>query len=207
MMPEMDGIEMCMTLKNDERTSHIPIILLTAKADKESKLEGLDTGVDDYIVKPFDSKELQIRINNLIKQRKRLQEQFNRNFFIDDRITELKSADVRFLEKAKDILDKHLSDPGFSVESLSRYLGLSRSQLYRKLEGMANQSPSEFIRKLRLKHSLILLDKGFDNIAQIAYQVGFSDPSYYAQCFRKLYGVSPSEYAKGQKKPRTASPG
>jgi YesN/AraC family two-component response regulator len=205
MMPEMDGIEMCSRLKKDERTSHIPIIMLTAKADKQSKLEGLVTGADDYIIKPFDSNELQIRIRNLIAQRKRLQEQFNRNFFIDGRTTELGSADERFLEKAKDILDKHLSDPDFRVESLSRHLGISRMQLYRKLQGLANQSPGEFIQKLRLKHSLILLNDGYDNIAQIAYQVGFSDPSYYARCFRKLYGESPSEYTKGQNKPSITS--
>ena len=205
MMPEMDGMEMCSRLKDDERTSHIPIIMLTAKADRESKLEGLETGADDYIIKPFDSNELQVRIKNLIMQRKKLQEQFNRNFFIDDRITELKSADERFLEKAKDIIENHISDPDFNIDSFSQHLGISRMQLYRKLQGMANQSPGEFIQKLRLKHSLILLSKGFDNIAQIAYQVGFSDSSYYARCFRKLYGVSPSEYANGQRKPSSAA--
>jgi CheY-like chemotaxis protein/AraC-like DNA-binding protein len=205
MMPEMDGMEMCRRLREDERTSHIPVIMLTARADRDSKLNGLETGADDYIIKPFDAAELQIRIKNLIAQRKKLQERFHRNYFIDDRITGLEDADERFLRKAKDIIDNHISDPGFNTESFSRYLGLSRSQLYRKLQGLADQSPGEFIRKLRLKHSLVLLDKGFDNIAQIAYQVGFSDPSYYARCFRKLYGVSPSEYAGGQRNPRTAA--
>jgi YesN/AraC family two-component response regulator len=205
MMPEMDGMEMCRMLREDERTSHIPIIMLTARADRNSKLKGLQTGADNYLIKPFDSEELLIRIRNLIRQRKRLQDQFNRNYFMDERITGLPGADERFIVKAKDIIEKHLSDPEFHTEEFSLQMGMSRMQLYRKFKGLADQSPNEFIQKLRLKHSRILLDKGADNIAQIAYQVGFSDPSYFARSFRKLYGKSPSEYISGQRTPTTPS--
>jgi signal transduction histidine kinase/DNA-binding response OmpR family regulator len=201
MMSEMDGMEMFRRLREDERTSHIPLIMLTSRADRESKLEGLLTGADEYITKPFDSEEVRIRIRNLIRQRERMQEQFNRAYFLENKNIRLQSADERFLAKAKDILEEHLSDPDFNVEKFSYQLGISRMQLHRKCKGLANQSPGEFIQKLRLKHSCILLNVGVDNIAQIAYQVGFSDPAYYARCFRRLYGLSPSEYQKNYRSP------
>jgi len=199
MMPQMDGMMMCNIIKNDERTSHIPVIMLTAKADRDSKLEGLDTGADDYIIKPFDAKELQVRVRNLIAQRKKLREKFSRDFFISDKKPEMTSADDRFIQKVKDIIEDHLTDTNFTIETFSQLVGMSSSQLYRKLQGIANLSPSKFIRNLRLKKSVFLLKEGYDNVAQIAYEVGFNDHSYYSKCFRELYGLTPSEYATGSK--------
>jgi len=204
MMPKMDGMKMCSTLGNDERTSHIPVIMLTAKADRESKMEGLEAGVDDYIIKPFDANELQVKVKNLIERRNRMHKRFNRTFFIDEKKLDLKSADQRFMEKAEDIIRNHLSNPNFDLDTFSQLLGISRMQLYRKLQGLADQTPSEFIRNLKIKHSLILLDEGYDNISQIALHVGFNSPSYYSMCFRKLYGVSPREYVTRKKDNPTA---
>jgi signal transduction histidine kinase/DNA-binding response OmpR family regulator/ligand-binding sensor domain-containing protein len=196
-MPLMDGMEMCRSLKQDERTSHIPVIMLTAKADQETKLESLETGADDYLVKPFDSSELIIRVKNLIEQRNRLRKKFSREFFLKDPFKEVKNTDESFLEKVSEIIKDHLADADFSVESFSRLAGMSSSQLYRKLNAIAGLSPSQFIRNLRLKHSLVLLRNENGNIAQIAYKVGFNDHAYFSKCFRELYGITPSEYVAG----------
>jgi signal transduction histidine kinase/DNA-binding response OmpR family regulator/ligand-binding sensor domain-containing protein len=198
MMPEMDGLEMCKRLKADERTSHIPVIILTARAERASKLEGLESHVDDYIIKPFDQEELKTRARNLIEQRRLLREKFKYAFFLKERGLDLKSTDERFIKKAIDTVKSHLDDPDLNVNILSEKLGVSNTQLYRKIHGLTNQSPSEFIRNLRLQHSALLLNKNYDNIAQIAYQVGFSNHSYFSKCFRELYGISPVEYAKRQ---------
>jgi signal transduction histidine kinase/DNA-binding response OmpR family regulator len=196
MMPEMDGTELCEKLKNDERTSHIPVILLTAKAGMENRLEGLETGADDYIIKPFEVKELQIRAKNLVEQRIKLREKFSKEYFINGEKPEMTSADDRFLQNAIDILDEHLDENDFSVEIFSKKLGVSQKQLYRKLQALTNNSPSLFIRKHRLKRSIPMLKNGYDHISQIAYMVGFNDPSYYSKCFRELFGASPGEYTR-----------
>ncbi|KPL09260.1 MAG: hypothetical protein AMS26_23075, partial [Bacteroides sp. SM23_62] len=198
MMPEMDGLEMCKRLKTDERTSHIPVIILTARADRASKLEGLESYADDYIIKPFDQEELKARARNLIEQRRLLREKFKYDFFIKERGLDLKSTDERFIQKAIETVESHLDDLDFNVKALSEKLGVGSMQLYRKIHGVTDQTPSEFIRNLRLQHSVLLLNKRYDNIAQIAYQVGFSSHSYYAKCFRELYGISPVEYVKRQ---------
>ena len=194
MMPAMDGMEMCRSLKEDERTSHIPVIILTAKADQTTKLESLETGADDYLVKPFDSIELKARVNNLIKQRIKLRKKFSRQFFLKNPDKALSNTDEYFLEKVSDIIKDHLANADFSVELFSRLAGMSSSQLYRKINAIAGLSPSQFIRNLRLKHSLLLLEKENGNIARIAYEVGFNDHAYFSKCFRELYGISPREY-------------
>jgi DNA-binding response OmpR family regulator len=199
MMPEMDGMEMCIKIREDERTSHIPIIMLTAKADRQSKLAGLEMGADDYIIKPFDANELQSKVKNLIVRQHKMRERFNRVFFMDKEEIEVKNADRRFIQKSQEIINAEISNPNFDIDRFSQLLGISRMQLYRKLKGLANQSPSEFIRNLRLKYSLLLLDGGYENITQISLHVGFNSPSYYSMCFRKLYGISPKEYATGKK--------
>jgi YesN/AraC family two-component response regulator len=198
MMPEMDGLEMCKRLKADEKTSHIPVIILTARAERASKLQGLESHADDYIIKPFDQEELKARVRNLIEQRRLLREKFKYDFFIKERGLDLKSTDERFIQKAIETVKSNLDDPDLNVNILSEKLGVSSTQLYRKIHGLTNQSPSEFIRNLRLQHSTLLLKKSYDNIAQIAYQVGFSNHSYFSKCFRELYGISPVEYAKRQ---------
>ncbi len=193
MMPEMDGIEMSKLLKTDERTNHIPIIMLTAKADRDSKLEGLETGADDYLIKPFDQEELQVRIKNLLEQRKRLREKFRKEFVSDLKIMEASPED-QFLKKVHDILNNHIEEPEYTVEQLAGELHLSRSQVFRKVLAVTSFSPNELLRNLRLKKAAILFHSGHKNVAQVMYQVGFNNPSYFAKCFSELFGMNPSQY-------------
>ena len=202
MMPVVDGSEMTSLLKNDERTSHIPIIMLTAKASIESKLEGLESGADDFLTKPFDAKELQVRIKNLIVQRGKLRKLLSQHVgdFRETRLIKESSGramtkmDEQFLEKATVLIHEHISDSEFTVEKFSSEMAMSRVQLHRKLKALADQSCSDFMRRLRLKRAAELLKEGELNITQIGFEVGMSNQSYFSKAFKELYGVTPSEY-------------
>jgi signal transduction histidine kinase/DNA-binding response OmpR family regulator len=196
MMPKMDGVELCEKLKTDERTSHIPVIMLTAKTSVEDRIEGLETGADDYLTKPFNIKELRVRVKNLIKQRQKLRERFRKELLLEPREIAVTSADERFLKQTLDIIEKNMSDEDFSVEQLGSELAMSRMQLFRKIKALTDQAPSEFIRTIRLKRAALLIKSNFGNLAEITYEVGFNHPSYFAKCFRELFGVAPSEYTK-----------
>ncbi len=196
MMPRMDGFEMCSRLKSDERTSHIPVILLTARASAESKIKGLELGADDYLIKPFDRTELLVRAKNLIEQRRKLREKFSRNIFLQPRDITISSYDQRFLQRAMNIVEQNIPDPDFHVDHFCKAVGMSRTQLHRKLRSLTNQSTTEFIRSLRLRRAAILLEKHYGNVTEIAYEVGFNKPSYFTECFRKQFGQLPSEYMK-----------
>ena len=196
MMPRMDGVELCKRLKSDERTSHIPVIMLTAKAAIENKIEGLETGADAYMTKPFNMQELQTRLKSLIEQRKMLRERFTRETDIGPSDIAVTSVDEKFLKKAIKIIEDNLGDCDFDVTALTGEIGMSRMQLFRKLKALTNQSPSEFIRTIRLKRAAQLIKKKFGNVAEITYEVGFNNLSYFAKCFRELYGVPPSEYGR-----------
>jgi AraC-like DNA-binding protein len=194
MMPRLDGVELCRKLKADERTSHIPVILLTAKADKSSKLEGLQIGADDYLAKPFDAEELLLLIGNRIAQRKKLRERFSREITQQPKDIAITSADERFLEKAIAIVEEHMDDPAFNVKSFVQEMPLGHMQVYRKLEALTDQSPVKFIRFLRLKRAAAKIAQREDTISQIAYSVGFNNLSYFAHSFKQQFGCSPSEY-------------
>jgi len=203
MMPKLDGNEMTSQLKSDERTSHIPIILLTAKASKESKLEGLEIGADDFLTKPFDADELLIRIKNLMNQRKRLREFFGKKLFfsVSSDHTELADSgittmDEKFMKKAYEITEREMSDPEFGVSSFSKQMALSRMQLHRKLKALTDQSATEFIKTNRLNKAAVLLKSKSSTAAEIAYDVGFNTPSYFSSCFKEHFGKTPSEYTK-----------
>jgi CheY-like chemotaxis protein len=196
MMPKMDGVELCKRLKSDERTSHIPVIMLTAKATVESRIEGIETGADAYMTKPFHMQELQTRMKSLIEQRKLLRERFSKETDLGPRDIAVTSVDEKFLNKAIQIIEDNLGDCDFDVTAMTGEIGMSRMQLFRKLKALTNQTPSEFIRTIRLKRAAQLLQQKFGNVAEITYEVGFNNLSYFAKCFRELYGVSPSEYAK-----------
>lgn len=198
MMPEMDGYELCQKLKTDERTSHIPVILLTAKADQKAKIEGYETGADDYITKPFNHDELRIRIKNLIEQREELRQRFNKNISLGPGELAITSADEKFLTRAIKIIDDHIEDPNLGAEFFAKEIGLSRSQLHRKLKALTDQSAIEFIRSYRLIYARQLLEKHYGNIAEITYAVGFNNPSYFAECFKKQFGVLPSKYVENK---------
>ena len=203
MMPKMDGNEMTRILKNDERTSHIPIIILTAKSGQENKLEGLETGADDYLTKPFDIRELQIRIKNLINQRKKLQKKLskiemrssdkkgNESQSITDKPIKLRSIDEKFLNKIQKIVNEHISEEDFSIEELGSEVGMSRSQVLRKIKALTGKSPSIYVRSIRLLKAKVMIENGDGNISEIAYSVGFSSPVYFSKCFKEEFGYPP----------------
>jgi signal transduction histidine kinase/AraC-like DNA-binding protein len=198
MMPVMDGIELSTELKSDERTSHIPVILLTARATVEDRVEGLETGADDYLQKPFDVNELRVRIKNLIEQRKLLKEKFvQEDGFLISKLSKT-PADERFINRMMDIISDNISEPAFKIESLSKEIGMSRMQLHRKIQGLFGQSPGQFLRSLRLKQSADLLKNVTGNISEIAYDVGFESPAHFTSSFRRQFGMTPSEYQKQQ---------
>ena len=192
----MDGFELCAKLKTDQRTSHIPIILLTAKAAREDKIDGLETGADDFISKPFDSDELKIRIKNLIDQRKKLREQFSKQSnLVFNQIT-LTSADEKFVKRILDIISQYMSDSHFNLEAFSNEAGMSQMQLHRKIKGLFGLSPAEFVKTIRLKRGAEMLRIKTGNISEIAYEVGFDNPAYFSTCFRQQFGISPSTFVK-----------
>lgn len=198
MMPKIDGVEFCKKLKTDERTSHIPVIMLTARASVENRIEGFETGADDYITKPFNMKELLTRINNLIDQRRKLRERFSREVTLQPKDIAITSADERFLNRTIEIIERNMGDGEFNVAALREEIGLSHMQLFRKLKALTDQAPEDFIRTIRLKRAAQLIQKKFGNIAEITYEVGFNNLSYFAKCFKDLYGMSPSEYMKNK---------
>jgi DNA-binding response OmpR family regulator len=196
MMPKRDGNELCRMLKTDEKTSHVPIILLTAKADRNSKVHGLEIGADDYLIKPFDSKELLARVHNLIKQRQQLRERFSREVVLKPQDIAITPLDEVFLNKVKALVEKHLGDADFEVETLSREAGMSHAQIHRKLKALTNQSASQFIRSLRLLRAVELLKQNAGTVAEITYMVGFGSQAYFTKCFHEQFGCAPKEYVK-----------
>lgn len=198
MMPEMDGYALGKALKASDKTNHIPFILLTAKAERKDRMEGLETGADDYLIKPFDPDELLVRVRNLIKLRNQLREKYSTEMFLKPRQVSVPSVHQQFLEKMNEILEENLENEDFSVEKLGDAMGMSRVQLHRKIRALADKSPSEFIRSFRLLRAADLLKQEAGNIAEIAYMVGFNSQSYFTRCFQEEFGCSPSEFKKQQ---------
>ena len=195
MMPYMDGIEFCGRIKTNWETSHIPVILLTAKASNQSKNEGLETGADDYLTKPFDSKELFIRIRNLLDQRARLKEKFSKEIRINAESVTANSLDNEFLNRALIVADQNLSDNNFGIDSFAKEMLVSRSQLHRKIMAITGQPPGEFLRIFRLKKAARMLMEKKLSITQIAFEVGFNSPSHFTKAFHQLFKCNPSEFA------------
>jgi DNA-binding response OmpR family regulator len=196
MMPGMDGIEFCKKIKTDLATSHIPIILLTAKVSQESKIEGFETGADDYITKPFSSKELIVRIKNLLSQRQRLKEKFSKEIvFQPDEVT-VNSLDKEFLEKALSTAEKNILDENFDLDVFAEKMFLSRSQLYRKMVAITGQAPGEFLRIFRLKKAAQMILEKKLSVTQIALEVGFNSPSHFTKAFEQYFNCLPSEFVE-----------
>jgi signal transduction histidine kinase/DNA-binding response OmpR family regulator len=195
MMPIKDGIALCNDLKKNEITSHIPIILLTAKVGEENEITGLETGADAYITKPFNSKKLQTRVTQLIENRKQLKQYYTKNFSISPELAKT-STETKFLKRLNTVLETHLTDSNFTSERFSELLLISRTQLHRKLKAITGQTTSEFIRTQRLKLAEQLLKQSDANVSEIAYQIGFNSPSYFSKCFKELYGSSPIDFIK-----------
>ena len=194
MMPNINGIELCNNLKNNELTSHIPIILLTAKSGDFNEISGLQSGADDYITKPFNPKTLQIKINNIVESRKALQERYKKDVIFKPKDIAVTSSDEVFLNKIKKVLDKHLNSPDFNPELFSNEMGLSRMQLHRKLMAFTGLNTSSFIRSQRLIQAIQILKTSNHTVNEVAYMVGFNTPSYFMKCFKEIYGKTPSEY-------------
>ena len=199
MMPEKDGFEVCDTLKNDPRTSHIPIVLLTTKADVASKLAGLKRGADAYLPKPFDKTELMVRLQNLLEARRKIQAYYQNinNLSALDQPAPL-AADTTienaFIKEVHQVVEHHLTDSQFSVEVLSKALAMSRMQVHRKLKALTGQSATHFIRTIRLDKAKILLKQADLSISEVAYDVGFNDPKYFSRVFAEEFGMTPTAF-------------
>ena len=194
MMPEMNGIEFCNFIKKDLRTSHIPIILLTANVTQEIKLNGLEIGADDYVTKPFDPKELKLRVKNLANARINLRNKFSRILNLSPTEITVTSADEEFLKNAMDIIEKHIENVNFSVVQFASELAVSRPLLFTKLKAITNQTPNNFIKSIRLKRAAQLLKQKKINVSEVAYKVGFKDPRYFSKCFQKEFQQTPSQF-------------
>lgn len=194
MMPVMDGIAFCKELKTNEKTSHIPIVMLTARADQADKLQGLQTGADDYLIKPFDAQELRIRVANLIEQRRKLQEYYRQTLspFAATKI-ETENIDTSFLRRVKEAIEQNMEEETFGVVELGEQIGMSRSQLHRKLTALTGYSPNQIIRNMRLERAKQLLESHAGNASEVAFMCGFNSLAYFSKCFKDQYGISPSE--------------
>lgn len=194
MMPLKDGFQLTEDLKSDNRTSHIPIILLTAKSSEESLHKGLEKEADAYLLKPFNVKELLLRIKNLIGFREKLREKFKKCITVNPSDITTCSLDEIFLQKALQSVEDNMSNGDFDVELLCEAVGMSRTHLHRKLKAITNQSATEFIRSIRLKRAAQLIKQKAGSISEIAYDVGFNQVPYFTKCFKDMFGVNPSEY-------------
>lgn len=197
-MPELDGIELCNEMKTNLSTSHIPVILLTARSEAEDVIEGLESGADDYIPKPFNIRILEAKCKSLIENRQRLRKMFAATIVPVAGEVATTPVDEQFLQKAIRSVEKNISNPHFSVQNLAKELCVSRSLLHKKLTALVDLPPNDFITSLRLKRSVLLLLEQNKSISEIAFEVGFNDPKYFSRCFKKFYGVSPSEYLNGK---------
>jgi YesN/AraC family two-component response regulator len=198
-MNEIDGIQLCRLLKSHELTSYIPVILLTARNNETQQLEGFETGADDYFTKPFNLNLLRIRLRNLLESRRRLRARFSREVRVMPQDIIVTSSDEQFLKRAMEIVELNLAEPNLDVQMLSHQLGLSRSQLFRKIKAMTALTPIEFIQNIRLKRAAQLLEKSRLTITEICYEVGFNYPSHFTKSFQDEFGISPKEYRKNHR--------
>jgi len=196
MMPDVDGLAVLKRLKNDPRTSHIPIIMLTAKDTLESETEGLDFGADSYLTKPFNIGNLNQRIKNILNSRNRLRERFRKEVITSPSEVTLTNVDEEFLQRAVDLVEENMDNTEFTVEELVRLMQVSRSRLYLKLKALTGQSSSEFIRTVRLKRAVQLLENTGYTVKEVMFMTGFNTASYFSKCFKQQFGILPSEYIK-----------
>lgn len=193
-MPVMDGFELCKTIKSNLDYSHIPVILLTAKTNIQSKIEGMELGADAYIEKPFSVEYLQACTSNLIQNREKLRRTFAQSPFVAANTMALTKADEEFIKKLAGVIKANLSNPEFSMDDMADRLNMSRSNFYRKIKGVLDLSPNEYLRLERLKKAAQLLKEGKGRVNEVCYTVGFNSPSYFAKCFQKQFGVLPKEF-------------
>ncbi len=200
MMPQMDGFELCARIKDNQEFSHIPVILLTAKTNLQNKIEGLELGADAYIEKPLSMEYLQAQIDNLLDNRRKLQEAFTHSPLARTGTIAVNKLDEQFLNRLADIIEKNMANPDFNVDKLAEYMYMSRSSLLRKIKGVSETSPNDFIRIIRLKKAAEILQEGVYKVNEVCFLVGFSSTSYFSKAFLKQFGVLPKDFAKGGKK-------
>jgi DNA-binding response OmpR family regulator len=201
MMEGMDGLELCNQLREHRQVSHIPVIMLTALHTSADRIRGLETGADDYLTKPFNEQELLARIRNLITRREALRNLFTQEFRMEPSAPAVTSADARFIQRLIEIVEKNMENPDFDVTMLSNAIGLSRSQLHRRLSAITGQPATGFIRVIRMKRAAQLLKQRSGNISEVMYLVGFDNLSYFSKCFREVYNMTPREYISDETGP------
>jgi len=199
-MPIMNGIELCKKIKQDQRTRHIPVVLLTALTSEEQQLHGIETGAADYMTKPFNFEILVSKIKNLLRQQQSLKQTFTKQVAVKTTTIQIASPDEKFVQDALVIVEKNISNSDFSVEELSRALLLSRAAVYKRLFVLTGKTPIEFIRSVRLQRAVQLLEKSKLSIAEVAYETGFNSPKYFSKYFKTEYGKLPSAWQADAKK-------
>ena len=197
MMPEMDGIEFCNKIKKTLATSHIPVILLTARSSITHKKEGYDIGADLYVTKPFSVDLLASMVENLLETRRQLKEYYTRTMLLQTNVVYKESPDDKFMKILVEEVEKNISDPEFDVIKLAAVLSMSRSVLYRKVKALTNLSIIEFVRTVRLNKAAQLLKSGGYRVSDVAFEVGFNDLKYFRQCFKEQFNISPSDLIRG----------
>jgi len=198
-MPEMDGLELCRRIKSDQNLSHIPVLLLTAKARDEDRLEGVHEGADAFITKPFENELLRATIRNLLESRLKMKEKYSRSVVVEPTEISITSVDEKFLKKAISIVEENIANPDYSVDTFSKDIGMSRSNLHRKFVGLTGHSPSGFIRTLRMKRAALLLTKGQLTVSEILFEVGIKSRSYFTKSFKEQFGCSPTDFVRNSK--------
>jgi signal transduction histidine kinase/ligand-binding sensor domain-containing protein/DNA-binding response OmpR family regulator len=195
MMPGMSGINLCRALRSNPKTNHIPIIILTSKSSQDSQIEGMQSGADDYVSKPFNADLLEIRVNKLLEAKERARKNWQKQF-VQKELTEGKLPEFQdeFLQKATALIIENIADANFDVVDLEKGLDMSKMQLYRKLKNLTSLAGNEFIRSIRLQQALVFIETNQFNVSEIAYKVGFNDPAYFTRVFKKQFGQSPSNY-------------
>ena len=198
MMPEMDGNTLCSKIKSSPTTTHIPVVLLTAKSRDEDQLEGLETGADAYIMKPFNMDILRRTILNLINTHRMLRLKYSRNDLLEEKVEriDMKSPDDKLLERVMVVINKNISNSDLSVDSIAEEVGISRVHLHRKMKELTGQTPHDFIRNIRLKRAAHLLANNNMNIAEVMYACGFNNSASFSTIFKRFYGLSPRDYMK-----------
>jgi signal transduction histidine kinase/DNA-binding response OmpR family regulator/ligand-binding sensor domain-containing protein len=203
MMPKIDGLELCRRVKHNVQTSHIPVILLTARSGDEAKISGYAVGADSYISKPFSFDVLLVRIKQLIEQQEGRKKEFRKTLRVNPSRITITSIDEQLLQKALKLIEEHIDNSEYNVEQLSTDMGMSRMNLYRKLQAITGQTPTEFIRTIRLKRAAQLLQDGKLNVSEVADRVGFSSSSYFTKCFKEQFGVLPTQYTETDESDKT----
>jgi AraC-like DNA-binding protein len=193
MMPGMSGVNLCKEIRKNSKTSHIPVVILTSKSSQESQIEGMQSGADDFISKPFHADILELRVAKLLEAKERLRKSWQESILQQDLQQEVVFED-EFLAKATQVVIEHLEEADFDVEHLEQAMDMSKMQLYRKLKMLTSLAGNEFIRSIRLQQARLLLEKGSLNVSEVAYQVGFNDPAYFTRAFKKQYGHSPKTF-------------